>query len=179
MIGAQLFGKLPAHGDFIARGLMPAERDALDDWLAASLARAQQRLGDRFGDAFDAAPAWRFAERRDDGWLAGALAPSIDSAGRRYPILAVRQARSADYVAATAKHCEGAIYDALGGGWDADTLAAGIEAPPTSQASAEDAWNGGEGWWSLGGGGFAPSHLPGRRPSELLAAMLTMREVEA
>ena len=45
-----LFGKLPAHGDFVARGIDAAGRAELDDWLSASLADARAALGEAFAE---------------------------------------------------------------------------------------------------------------------------------
>ena len=43
-----LFGKLPAHGDFVARGLTPDAQAAWDDWASAGLERAMSELGEAF-----------------------------------------------------------------------------------------------------------------------------------
>lgn len=72
-----VIGKLPFHGDFVARGVTGRERDLLDKWLATSMAIASEQLGEKFDEAFDAAPPWRFAWD-EDGWTAGALVPSVE-----------------------------------------------------------------------------------------------------
>lgn len=173
MSAAALFGKLPAHGDFVARGFAAEERDALDDWLAASLAEAREGLGDRFETMFDMAPPWRFARHDTGGWTAGAVAPSVDGVGRRYPILAQRPVAEDGDISAMAAHCEAAIYDALDQGWDADALQQAITAEP---AANDDDWPGIPGWWTLGGVDFDPATLTGAQPPLLVRAMLTMRE---
>jgi type VI secretion system protein ImpM len=84
------FGKLPSHGDFVARGLSPDERDAWDTWSSAGLEEARATLGDDFETRHDAARPVRFVFGPGpfgDGWRAGALAPSIDTAGRRFIIV--------------------------------------------------------------------------------------------
>ena len=73
MSGAFLFGKMPSHGDFVARGLAAEERDSLDAWLSAELADARAALGERFEERFDSAPPWRFAWPAD-GWTAPEIA---------------------------------------------------------------------------------------------------------
>ena len=55
-----MIGKLPGHGDFVARGVGSGERQQIDEWLAASMAAAREELGDKFEAAFDIAPPWRF-----------------------------------------------------------------------------------------------------------------------
>ena len=95
------FGKLPAHGDFVARGLGASERDAWDAWASDSLERARRDLGEAFEAEHDQAPPWRFAfgpGRFAQTWVAGALTPSIDRGGRRFVIVA--WARGADGPAA-------------------------------------------------------------------------------
>jgi type VI secretion system ImpM family protein len=158
-MSAVLFGKLPAHGDFVVRGLEADARAVLDDWLSASLVDAREALGTAFEDRYDRAPPWRFLGSR-----AGALAPSQDAAGRRYPVLL--------FVGGTepvlAEACELLLYDAIAQSWTADrlleaaaSLDAGGNAPPEAPR-----------WWTAGGEGFAPVVIDGERPASLLAAML-------
>lgn len=108
-----LFGKLPAHGDFVARGLSFEERDALDAWLSASLLQARAAYRAAFEERFDAAAPWRC---EGDG-VAGALAASQDSAGRRFPLLLMCAGRSGD-----AARCEELLYAAICECWSADRL---------------------------------------------------------
>ena len=121
-MSAFLHGKLPAHGDFVSRGLAPDERDLVDGWLAASLASARDALGAGFEAAFDAAPPWRFAWRDGARWTAGALAPSADAVGRRYPILIGRRDLLATDVHAGTAALDQLLYAAIAEGWDADRL---------------------------------------------------------
>jgi type VI secretion system ImpM family protein len=82
-----LFGKLPGHGDFIARGLDEAAHLTWETWAEKALALAHARLGERFGMAHDQAPPWCFLSGPcsfGPGWRTGVLAPSVDSAGRRF-----------------------------------------------------------------------------------------------
>ena len=167
---AFLWGKLPAHGDFIARGLAGDERDALDQWLSTALQEARDELGDAFEQRYDEAPPWRFVEGGEEV-TAGAMAPSMDQVGRRYPIMvAVGGLAQAD-AEATAERCEDAIYAALEGGWTADRLVEEIAALPTS------AGEGGEGgttagWYTLGGEHYPPDRIEAARPSGLMLRIL-------
>lgn len=159
---AILFGKLPRHGDFIARGLAGQPRAAWDDWASGGLIRAREALGERFEEQHDTVPPWRFIGGPGafgPGWRAGAVAPSIDSAGRRFMILLAAEDLSpgqADVAGeAIAEAMEGLIYDAFESGWDADALidAAGA-AVPVAEAAAANAPH--ARWWTLGG----PDHEP-------------------
>lgn len=84
-MSAGLFGKLPAHGDFVARG-DPALVAWFEDWLTRGLAGLSADHGSL--DALLAkAPVWRFAVRYAGGAVAGALIPSRDSVRRLFPLL--------------------------------------------------------------------------------------------
>lgn len=166
MSRVHLFGKMPAHGDFVGRGLYAAERDSLDGWLTASMYEARKRVGDAFEDRYDRAPPWRFATPE----AAGVLVPSVDAVGRRYPLYLAL----VDAPAQVAEACEDLVYRAFEGRWDADRLATETEALAVIQgAPAAEAR-----WWTLGGEGFAPAACAGERPAELFAAVL-MSEEEA
>jgi len=173
-----LFGKLPAHGDFVARGLPTAERDALDDWLSATLTAARDVLGEAFPARFDTAPPWRFAQRETAGWTVGALVPSIDSAGRRFPAMVARRAVAARNAVPMAAACEDAFYEAFAGGWTADRLMDHVGSVVAHAADADDVEPGGpdeDEWWTLGGEDYPEARLPGARPPGLILAMLTAR----
>lgn len=168
-----LYGKLPAHGDFVSRGLNHAERDRLDGWLAASMAGARAALGDGFEDRYDTAPPWRFANA---DWT-GALVPSIDGVGRRFPLL-VGVAGAGGAAEQVAEACEELLYLAIGEGWDADRLAeaAGAVALGGPPLDGEPLLAGDAGpaprWWTLGGDAFEPAALGQAWPDELVAVML-------
>lgn len=168
MNGAFLFGKLPSHGDFVARGLSADERDSLDQWLSTELAEARAALADSFEDRFDSAPPWRFAWDGEE-WTAGACASSVDSVGRRFPLLVARTGLGTMSVEPAAEACEQAIYDAFEQGWTADELAAAVAAlEPTADSEGMPV----AGWWTLGSEEFEPHTLAGIRPAGLIAAML-------
>jgi type VI secretion system protein ImpM len=84
-----LFGKVPALGDFVARGLSPRARLWWDDRCSRALLDAQQRLGDDFDRDYPALPAERFVLAPTGGmaWQAGCVMPSRDRAGRAFPFV--------------------------------------------------------------------------------------------
>jgi type VI secretion system ImpM family protein len=161
-----LFGKLPSHGDFISRGLDLTACDAWDRWASEGLQAAREALGERFDDAHDRAPPWRFIDgpgRFGVDWRAGALAPSIDAAGRRFMIMLAADGLSSDQAGgggeAIAEEMEGLIYQAFESGWDADAAIEaargplgriGMAGPPTRPR-----------WWTLGGFDHPPATLGG------------------
>ncbi len=168
---AMLFGKLPAHGDFVARGLTTRDRDAIDAWLAGALDDARAVLGEAFEAAYDYAPPWRFGAVADGVGIAAAIAPSVDAVGRRFPIMVMRDGLSAQAVAGTAEGCEDLLFTALGEGWTADRLVGAVAELEPGEA---DAWEGPGRWWTDGGELFAPAELAGDRPPALMRKVLTM-----
>jgi type VI secretion system protein ImpM len=184
-----LFGKLPAHGDFVARGLDATARDAWDLRASAVLQTARERLGDDFEALHDCAPPWRFVcgpSSLGEGWRAGALAPSVDGAGRRFFIVLGVDALSAEAAHAAgeraAEGSEAAIYEALSSGADADA------ALNSAQALAAGLETGGEGppsgpgrWWTVDEtGAVAQTIAAAEPPADLLLRNLeTMTMVEA
>jgi type VI secretion system protein ImpM len=145
---AGLFGKLPAHGDFVQRGWPQETVSALDEWLTEGLAAERADLDDdAFAVRMSAGPMWQgYLPPGTAGPLAMhlALAPSIDKAGRYFfltsgvagPAAAVwAQASQAPAFAAS---LENAMYDALASALDAETLLATVtEAVQPPDARAE------------------------------------------
>ena len=121
--GAWLFGKIPAHGDFISRGLDHATHTLLDDWLSVEVARARERFAD-FDTRYVQAPPWYFVDVDGAGaWSGGALCLSVDKVGRRFPILVAGPASSADTAREVALAALELVFTTFGEGWDADQLA--------------------------------------------------------
>ncbi len=172
MSRAILYGKLPAHGDFVTRGLSHAERDRIDDWLAGAMAEARAEHGDAFEDRYDAAPPWRFVTGQAETDCAGALVPSMDGVGRRFPLL-VGVMGAGPAGADVAERCEDLLYQAIGEGWDADQLAAAaaalpLDAEPSDAGDAVPAPR----WWTLGGDAFEPAMLEQAWPDAIVVVML-------
>ena len=161
-MSAILFGKLPAHGDFISRGLLAGERDRLDDWLSTEMADTRAAFGKAFEDLFDTAPPWRCAWAGEGHWSAGALAPSVDAVGRRFPLLVARDGLRAEEARAVAEACEAALYDALAEGWTADQLVEVVAGLAPQAGEVVEA----ESWWC------GTVELAGRYPPGLLRAVL-------
>lgn len=90
-----LFGKLPAHGDFIYRDLPSHFINAWDAWLQGFIASSQQQLGDAWLDTYLTSPIWRFtiSDGVLDGhsWM-GIMLPSVDRVGRYFPFSIVTKA---------------------------------------------------------------------------------------
>jgi type VI secretion system ImpM family protein len=147
-MSAWVFGKLPAHGDFVARGVDAADRDALDTWLSGSLLAARDRYGEGFADRFDAAQPWR----AEGEGVTGAIAASQDSAGRRYPVVLLCGGHAHD-----AAGCETLLYDAITQGWSVDQLTQAAGAAPHGTVAR---------WYA------ADAELAGDRPQDLLTRML-------
>ncbi|MBU7578987.1 MAG: type VI secretion system-associated protein TagF [Porphyrobacter sp.] len=80
-----VFGKLPAHGDFVSRGVPGALREKLDEWLSQWLSQAQAAHGQAFTEVYENAAPWLF----DGPGAAAVLLPSMDAVGRHYPLLVV------------------------------------------------------------------------------------------
>jgi type VI secretion system ImpM family protein len=151
-----LFGKLPSHGDFISRGLDLTACDAWDRWASEGLEAARATLGERFEDAHDRAPPWRFIDapgRFGTDWRAGALAPSIDAAGRRFMIMLAAEGLSPAQAGgggeAIAEEMEALIYQAFEDGWDADSTIEAAQTPVSRLGAEGPAAR--PRWWTQGG----------------------------
>ena len=178
-----LFGKMPAHGDFVARGLTPDEQSAWDDWASAGIERARSDFGDAFEDAHDVAPSWRFVAEHAGAWRLGALACSVDSAGRRFVlVLGLADLGAAEAMGlgvGGAGAVETVLYQALVSRTPADeTLqaVAQIGLDPADLAATETLAPSPSGpgvWWTLGGERHPPQLLEaGEPPHDLLLQVL-------
>lgn len=167
-VTAWLFGKLPTHGDFVSRGLAPEARDRLDRWLSDEMALARDQLGDMLGERFDMAAPWLFAHEDACSWEGGALCPSVDSAGRRFPLIVARQTADAAQSAAAARACIDAVYAAFGSGMTADGLWAAANDADLSAREGEPML----GWWVDGAEATERSAPLGPCPGGILLRML-------
>jgi type VI secretion system protein ImpM len=83
------FGKIPSRGDFVRLGLPRGFVDPWDDWLRQVLHGSRVLLGEAWLPAWMEAPIWRFALAGGacgaDAVL-GVMMPSIDRAGRHFPL---------------------------------------------------------------------------------------------
>ena len=82
------FGKLPAHGDFIYRGLPTNFINIWDEWLQGFVKCSQEQLNESWLDIYLTSPIWRFALSEgvvdQYGWV-GIVLPSVDRVGRYFP----------------------------------------------------------------------------------------------
>lgn len=85
-----LYGKLPAHGDFVQHNLDPVFVSVWDNWLQKSLLASQEDLQDQWLNLYLIGPIWRFALSAnvidENHCWSGIIAPSVDKVGRYYPL---------------------------------------------------------------------------------------------
>lgn len=83
-----LYGKLPAHGDFIHRNLPSHFINAWDAWLQSYMGSLQEQIGEDWLDLYLTSPIWRFALSEGvidhQAWV-GIMLPSVDRVGRYFP----------------------------------------------------------------------------------------------
>jgi type VI secretion system protein ImpM len=170
--GAWLFGKIPAHGDFVSRGLAPALHEALDLWLSAELARARARFAD-FDARYQRAAPWHFVDCDPaGGWSGGALCPSVDAVGRRFPILVAAPAANAAEADGAARAALELVFDALGQAWDASRLHAALGQITAVAADSAPA----QAVWAIEAEDGTRIEMPGRFPEGLVERMLELAE---
>lgn len=133
-----LFGKLPAHGDFVRRVLPRSFVTPWDAWLSEGIASAREQLGEEWETAWDAAPAWRF--RLAPGACGpdaafGVVVTSVDMVGRRFPLTLAAVLPIAGLPPPTEWYdtLETVALQAREGGLDADSLAASLPEPPPDE----------------------------------------------
>lgn len=92
MAGFGLFGKLPALGDFVSRGLGGDDLRRVDGWLAGGML-ALQSSSENWLQSYLVSPVWQCvipAGRLCEHACAGALMPSVDRVGRYFPLMVWR-----------------------------------------------------------------------------------------
>lgn len=164
-----LFGKLPAHGDFVARGLAPDRRDRLDRWLAAEMERARARWGEDFDGLYNVAPVWHFVEEDGaSGWSGGILCASMDRVGRRFPLVVASPARDCEAAVAVSGGCLALVGQAFSEGWTADQV---IAAPLLEE---DLPWQPSGAAWALVGEDGPVTECGGPCPEGVIERMLEM-----
>lgn len=91
------FGKIPSRGDFVRAGLPGSFISAWDTWLQAMLPASKQALGAGWLSAWLEAPIWHFLLQPGvcgPNAAMGVLMPSVDRAGRHFPLTLACVARS-------------------------------------------------------------------------------------
>ncbi len=89
-----LYGKLPAHGDFIFRDLPTQFINVWDEWLQGYVGSSREQLGENWLNVYLTSPIWRFALSEgvvDGNCWAGIMLPSVDRVGRYFPFSIVTQ----------------------------------------------------------------------------------------
>ncbi|MCW8987126.1 MAG: type VI secretion system-associated protein TagF, partial [Gammaproteobacteria bacterium] len=89
-----LFGKLPAHGDFVQRNLSAGFINTWDEWLQHFIRGTQEQLGEGWLDIYLTSPIWRFMFSSgviDENNWTGIMIPSVDRVGRYYPFSIVKR----------------------------------------------------------------------------------------
>jgi type VI secretion system protein ImpM len=167
-----VFGKLPARGDFVREGLPRDFTDAWDTWWQHGIADTQRRAGDAWVGSWLEAPVWRFALPPGLCGQLGVLGvwlPSVDKAGRYYPLTLAAAAPFGwiDRLAAMGPFLdalEQAGRDALELDLAPDALAARAAAALALAAAAATApVTGRAAWWTEGGTRVAPRSETGDR----------------
>ncbi|WP_165585283.1 type VI secretion system-associated protein TagF [Roseococcus sp. SYP-B2431] len=149
-----LFGKLPAHGDFVRRVLPRSFVAPWDAWLSEGVAASREQLGEDWETAWEAAPAWRF--RLAPGACGpdaafGIVVTSADTVGRRFPLTLAAVLPMAGLPPPEAWYdaLEAAALEARAGEIDADSLAARLPDPPPD-ADPDVTLDGRSVFWSAG-----------------------------
>lgn len=87
-----LYGKLPAHGDFIQRNLPTDFINAWDEWMQHFISASQEQMGEDWLNIYLTSPIWRFVFSPgviDVNTWAGIMIPSVDKVGRYFPFSVV------------------------------------------------------------------------------------------
>jgi type VI secretion system protein ImpM len=170
MTTAFAFGKLPSHGDFVARGLDPSAKAAWDEWATSALQSAREALGEDFDAAHDEAPSWCFRiapGRFGPSWRTGAIAPSIDRSGRRYIFVLGVEAALSDLAA---EGFEDLVYRTLAEGLSVDEAVAAA-APILEEEGPACAH-----FWTRGGLAHSPKDIDAAEPPDDLILLALRRD---
>jgi type VI secretion system protein ImpM len=176
-VAVGIYGKLPARGDFVRVGLPRDFVDAWDGWLCSVMSVTRKQAGDAWLPAFLEAPVWRFAlpaGRCGSGPVIGVMLPSVDRAGRYFPLTLAAVGRSGDFAVDDGAEdwldcCEHAGLAALEKDAAPDRILTMLGVPVLSAGVACDS-----AWWTCGSarvaaGRYVLTDLPG---AALYAEML-------
>ena len=171
------FGKIPSRGDFVRAGLPRAFTDPWDDWLSHAIAGSRDLLGATWLPAWMEAPIWHFTLPPGQCGIAAVLGlwmPSIDAAGRYFPLTLARigtlPANPEDWLAAAEVIGLEALQDDLAPD-DLIRRLADTEPPNTAQPTQDNTI---AHWWTEGSP-FVPATrltLSALPDAETFAAML-------
>ncbi len=170
---AFVFGKLPAHGDFLRRGLGDGAADELDDYLSASLSDAAM-LPD-FDELYASAPAWRFLVDIGPVTMCGVIAPSVDRVGRQFPVMVGVNA-PADGIGLVIDACEASLYNAFSQGMTAEALYTTLVDFPGDGGEGDMPPRG---WFLEDEDKVVAARLDGNRPPRLVRRMMESARLRA
>ena len=150
-VAVGFFGKIPSRGDFVRAGLSRPLVEAWDRWMQQVLHEAERRLGTVWEAAWQVAPVWRFelpAGHCGPRPVLGLWLPSVDRAGRRFPLMIAAEAAAND--AAFLDQAEQVGREAIAYDLTPEAMLARLDtlAPPGCDG-APDRTRGR--WWSEGG----------------------------
>jgi type VI secretion system protein ImpM len=186
-VSSGFYGKIPARGDFVRSGLPRAFIDAWDFWLQRMMAESRLLLAESWLPAWMEAPVWRFhlaAGLCGPGAALGVFMPSVDRAGRHFPLtLAAVASDAAETLPASLGwllQAEAAGIDAVADDMEPDILAERLRQPDM----AGPQWHKPRGscaWWTEGSPRvaaveFVTEALPG---AALFARMLQDTPVDS
>lgn len=85
-----IYGKLPAHGDFINVNVGAALSAELYEWCNNVIFESREKMGDvPWLKSYLVSPVWRFClpvPEQEGKVIAGVMLPSVDAAGRYFPL---------------------------------------------------------------------------------------------
>lgn len=148
------WGKLPARGDFIGRGLPPRWRAGWDEWLQQGLALAATTMdGAALRDRLRDFAPWRYVALPAPGeaWC-GIVVPSQDRVGRAFPFTLAERLP----VPRSSRECAARLMSLLDAAKEGpEALEAAIVALPARMESASqraEAWPAPPCslWWPMG-----------------------------
>jgi type VI secretion system protein ImpM len=144
-----IYGKLPAHGDFIFRNLSPAFINQWDEWLQLYVSASKEQIGEGWLDIYLTSPIWRFVLSSgviDEKIWAGVIMPSVDRVGRFFPVSIIKPIASGQSVVSFLfsqqkwyQQVESYCLSALDGKMDVDGLDSSINLLPQDNHQAYQA----------------------------------------
>jgi type VI secretion system protein ImpM len=174
------YGKVPARGDFVRDGLPRDFIDPWDKWLQSVMAGSRASMGEAWLPAFLEAPVWRFRLPRGvcgERAALGLMLPSVDKAGRYFPLTFAALRADGIGVADEAwlDRCEAAGRAALEKDSSPQEISAMLDTPDLAGGTADPRE---AVWWSDGSARIEPARLvlSGLPDAATYAAMLGAAE---